>query len=660
MAVAAKKIRKRVLFLLCSFTAMFIFLTVKLFFIQIINGPEYQQKAMDQWTRDVPVPSRRGTIYDRNGKELVTNAPAYQIYARPVDVNNKEEVASTLSEILGMDEDSLLVKLDTKKDTILIKQKVDADIINTLREKELKGLIYIDDNKRFYTQSNFASYILGFTNYDNQGQDGVEATFEKYLNGFPGRDIKMTDSYGRELPGGDRKYYEPQNGLNLILTIDEVIQHFTEKAIENALNENKAKRTMAIVMDPKTGDIFSIAVKPDYDNNNPRKIPEEYEEKWGQMSLKEQYDALFKIWRNPIISDTYEPGSTFKIVTSAAGLEEGVVKPDDKFYCSGFVEVGGHRLKCWRYYRPHGSETFVEGVQNSCNPVFIEVAQRLGKEKFYKYIKGFGFGTTTNIKLLGEASGIVRDIGYIGPVELANIAFGQGISITPIQLITAACAIANDGYLMEPRIAKKLIDEEGNTIHDFKPRMIRQVISKDTSATMRSILETVVNNGSGAGAYLPGYKVAGKTGTAQKAEGGRYIQGRYVSSFLAFAPADDPKVAVLVVIDEPSAGSYYGGVIASPVVKSILSDTLRYLDIKPQYTEEEAKLLLKNKIVVPEVRNITLKEAKKLLTQNKLRYRLEEEQGEPTEDSLIIDQTPRADSKVDEGTIVILYAKPKE
>lgn len=639
---------------------MFIFLTVKLFFIQIINGPEYQQKAMDQWTRDVPVPSRRGTIYDRNGKELVTNAPAYQIYARPVDVNNKEEVASTLSEILGMDEDSLLVKLDTKKDTILIKQKVDADIINTLREKELKGLIYIDDNKRFYTQSNFASYILGFTNYDNQGQDGVEATFEKYLNGFPGRDIKMTDSYGRELPGGDRKYYEPQNGLNLILTIDEVIQHFTEKAIENALNENKAKRTMAIVMDPKTGDIFSIAVKPDYDNNNPRKIPEEYEEKWGQMSLKEQYDALFKIWRNPIISDTYEPGSTFKIVTSAAGLEEGVVKPDDKFYCSGFVEVGGHRLKCWRYYRPHGSETFVEGVQNSCNPVFIEVAQRLGKEKFYKYIKGFGFGTTTNIKLLGEASGIVRDIGYIGPVELANIAFGQGISITPIQLITAACAIANDGYLMEPRIAKKLIDEEGNTIHDFKPRMIRQVISKDTSATMRSILETVVNNGSGAGAYLPGYKVAGKTGTAQKAEGGRYIQGRYVSSFLAFAPADDPKVAVLVVIDEPSAGSYYGGVIASPVVKSILSDTLRYLDIKPQYTEEEAKLLLKNKIVVPEVRNITLKEAKKLLTQNKLRYRLEEEQGEPTEDSLIIDQTPRADSKVDEGTIVILYAKPKE
>ena len=655
----AKKIRKRVVFLLCGFTAMFVFLVVKLFFIQVISGPEYQQKAMDQWTRDIPVPSRRGIIYDRNGKELVTNAPAYQIYVRPVEVLDKEETAYILSEMLDMDKDGLLVKLNTKKDTILIKQKVDSDLVTELREKDLKGLIYIDESKRFYTQSNFASHILGFTNYDNQGQDGVEITFEKYLNGFPGRDIKMTDSFGRELPGSDRKYYEPQDGLNLILTIDEVIQHFTEKAIENALIENKARNAMAIVMEPKTGDILSMAIKPDYDNNNPRKIPEEHIDEWNNLTSKEQYDLLFKTWRNPVISDNYEPGSTFKIITSAAGLEEGVVKVDDKFFCSGFVEVGGHRLKCWRYYRPHGSETFVEGVQNSCNPVFIEVAQRLGKEKFYKYIKGFGFGTTTNIKLLGEASGIVRNINAIGPVELANIAFGQGISITPIQLVTAAAAVINDGYLMEPRIAKKLIDEDGNTVHDFQPRMLRQVISKDTSKLMREILESVVNDGSGAGAYLPGYKVGGKTGTAQKAEGGRYVEGKYVSSFLAFAPANDPKLVVLVVIDEPTAGSYYGGVIASPVVKSILSDSLRYLDVKPQYTEEEAKLLMKDKVIVPEVRNISLREAKKVLTQSKLRYRLEEEQGEPTDDSLIIDQTPRADSKVDEGTIVILYAKPK-
>lgn len=646
--------------LLCGFTAIFVLLTVKLFFIQVIHGAEYQQKAMDQWTRDIPVPSKRGTIYDRNGKELVTNAPAYQVYAIPVEIKEKEEVAEYLSETLNGDKATILEKLNADKHTVLIKQKVDSDTVTKLREKNIKGIVFIDDSKRFYPQSNFASHVLGFTNYDNQGQDGVEATFEKYLNGFPGRDIKMTDSYGRELPGSDRKYYEPEDGLNLILTIDEVIQHFAEKAVESALAETKAKRVTAIVMEPKTGDVLAMAIKPDYDNNNPRNTPEEYLDKWSSMTSKEQYDALFKIWRNPAISDTYEPGSTFKTITAAAGLEEGVVKPEDRFYCSGYVVVGGRRLKCWRSYNPHGSETFVEGVQNSCNPVFIEVAQRLGKENFNKYIRGFGFGSPTNIKLLGEASGIVKNVNAIGPVELANMGFGQGISVTPIQLVTAVSAIVNDGYLMEPRIAKKLVDSNGKTVHDFQPRTVRQVISKDTSSTMRNILESVVNNGSGGGAYLPGYKVGGKTGTAQKAEGGRYVSGKYVASFVAFAPANDPKITVLVVIDEPSAGSYYGGVIAAPVVKSIISDTLRYLDVKPQYTEKEAKMLMKGKVVVPEVRNIKLKEAKKLLTQNKLKYRLEEEQGEPTEDSLVLDQTPRANAKVDEGSVVILYAKPKE
>jgi len=661
LAGVAKKVRGRVLFLLSGFTILFLLLIVRLFYIQVIDSAEYQQKAMEQWTRDVPVPSKRGVIYDRNGKELATSAPAYEIYVRPVEVKDidKENVAQTLSEILQMDKADLLMKVSAKKDTQIIKKKVDSDTVKILREKNIKGLIFVDDSKRFYPQSNFASYILGFINYDNQGSDGVEATFEKYLNGFPGRDIKMTDAQGRELPGSDRKYYEPEDGLNLILTIDEVIQHFAEKAVESSLIETKAKRVTAIVMEPKTGDVLAMAVKPDYDNNNPRKIPEDLLEQWSSMSSTEQYNALYKTWRNPAISDTYEPGSTFKTITSAAGLEEGVVKPEDTFYCSGSVLVAGRRLKCWRSYNPHGSQTFVQGVQNSCNPVFIEVAQRLGKEKFYKYIQGFGFGSPTNIKLMGEASGIVRNLNAVGPVELANNAFGQGITVTPIQLVTAVSAIINDGYLMEPRIAKKLVDSEGKTVYDFQPREVRQVISKGTSATMRKILESAVAEGSGRGAYLPGYKVGGKTGTAQKAENGRYVPGKYVASFVGFAPANDPRVTVLVVIDEPS-GSYYGGVIATPVAKSIISDTLRYLDVKPQYTEEEAKQLMKGKVVVPEVRNMKLKEAKKLLSESKLKYRLEEEQGEPTEDSLVLDQTPRASAKVDEGSVIIIYAKPKE
>ena len=655
-----KRVKKRVVFILGVFTFIFFLLAVRLFKIQIVDGAEYQQKAMEQWTRDVPVPSKRGIIYDRNGKELATNAPAYEIYVRPVEVKDKESTAQVLAEVLNMDKEDLLEKVSANKDTVIIKKKVDSETVRILREKNIKGLIFVDDSKRFYPQSNFASYILGFTNYDNQGQDGVEATFEKYLNGFPGRDIKMTDAQGRELPESDRKYYEPQDGLNLILTVDEVIQHFAEKAVENALIETKAKRVMAIVMDPKTGDILAMAIKPDYDNNDPRKVPEELADQWDSMSSTEQYNALFKIWRNPAISDTYEPGSTFKTITAAAGLEEGVVKPEERFYCSGSIVVAGRRLKCWRSYNPHGSQTFTEAVQNSCNPVFIEVGQRLGKEKFYKYIQGFGFGAPTNIKLLGEASGIVRNINSIGPVELANISFGQGISVTPIQLITAVSAIINDGYLMEPRIAKKLVDNEGNTIHEFQPRVVRQVISKETSAVIRQILESVVTDGSGRGAYIPGYKVGGKTGTAQKAEGGKYIPGKYVSSFIGFAPSNDPKITVLVVIDEPGGESYYGGVIATPVVKSIISDTLRYLDVKPQYTEEEAKLLMKEKVTVPEVRNMKLKDAIKLLEQNKLKYRLEEEQGEPSEDSLVLDQTPKANAKVNEGSVVIIYAKPKE
>lgn len=614
---------------------------------------------MEQWTRDIPIPSKRGIIYDRNKKELAISATAYEVYVRPAEVKDKEAVANALVEVLGLDKQTALDKISVKKDTVIIKKKVDADKVKALREKELSGFVFIDDSKRFYPQSNFASYILGFTNNDNQGQDGVELTYEKYLNGFPGRNIKMTDAHGQELPGSDTKYFEPQDGLNLVLTIDEVIQHFAEKAAENALVENKAKRVTAIVMDPNTGDVLAMTSKPDYDNNDPRKAPDDLLDKWNTLSYADQYKELYKIWRNPAVSDTYEPGSTFKIITSAAGLEEGVVKPEDQFYCSGSVVVAGKRLKCWRSYNPHGSETFVEGVMNSCNPVFIEVAQRLGKEKFYKYIKAFGFGAPTNIKLPGEANGIVRNLSSVGPVELANNGFGQGISVTPIQLITAVSAVANGGNLMEPRIAKKLIDNDGNTVHEFQPRVVRQVISKETSATLRDILEKVVSGGTGKSAYIPGYKLAGKTGTAQKAENGRYVDGKFVASFVGFAPANDPKAVVLVVIDEPGGYGHTGGLIATPVVKSIMSDTLRYMDVKPQYTEEEAKQLMKPAVKVPDVRNMNLKEAIKVLANAKLQYTMDGD-IDYSLDSTVLDQMPKAGADITEGSSVLLYPKPKE
>lgn len=658
MASVKITVKKRLLFLLIIFTAAFLGLVGRLAVIQVVDSGEYQKKAMEQWTRDIKIPSKRGIIYDRNGKKLAISATAYEIIVNPAQVKDKEAVATALSEALELDREAVLAKISKKQASVTIKKKVDGEIVKKLREKELKGVVYNEDTKRFYPQRNFASYILGFTTIDNLGQEGVEKTFDKYLNGFPGRNIKMTDAHGQELPDSDSKYYEPQDGLNLVLTIDEVIQHFAEKAVENTYVEQKAKRVTAIVMEPKTGDILALAVKGDYDNNEPRKPSESMLENWSTLTPAQQTDAMMQLWRNPAVSDTYEPGSTFKIITTAAGLEENVVKRDDKFFCNGYVTIAGKRLKCWRSNRPHGSETFIVGVQNSCNPVFIEVGQRLGRDKFYKYIKAFGFGEPTNVKLPGEAVGIVRSASKMGPVELATVSFGQGISVTPIQLITAVCAAVNDGYLMEPRIAKKLVDNEGNTVHEFQPKTVRQVISKETSTELRAILESVVAEGTGKSAYVPGYKVGGKTGTAQKAENGRYVPGKFVASFVGFAPANDPQVAVLVVIDEPGGFSHFGGQIASPVVKSIISDTLRYLDVKPQYTQAELDLMQKPLVKVPEVKNLTLKEAIRILAENKLRYQLESGEGEASINSLIVDQTPKAGAQINEDGEVILYAKP--
>ncbi|MFA7216262.1 MAG: penicillin-binding transpeptidase domain-containing protein, partial [Bacillota bacterium] len=441
----------------------------------------------------------------------------------------------------------------------------------------------------------------------------------------------------------------------LVLTIDEVIQHFAEKAIDEAVINNKAKRGAAIVMDPKTGDILALVVKPDYDPNTPfDPINEQEQELWEGLSAEELRDERLKMWRNYAVSDIYEPGSTFKIITTAAGLEEGVVRPDSTFYCKGSIMVGGRNLKCWRSYNPHGHQTFVEAAQNSCNPVFIEVAQRLGKEKFLEYIEAFGFGEPTGVDLPGEAYGLVMNPSVAGPVELANMGFGQGVAVTPIQLAAAASAIANEGMLMEPKIALALKDQEGNTIHEFEPKLRRQVISPQTARTEMQILETVVSEGTGSNAYVPGFRVAGKTGTAQKVVDGRYVQGKYVASFLGIAPADDPRVVVLVVIDEPDPANYYGGQIAAPVVGNILSDTLRYLKVQPRYTEEEAERLIQEKVEVPDVGGIPLKEAIKTLNSSNLQYQVVGSVIEG-DDNRVVDQTPKPDIMVSEKSIVLLY-----
>jgi len=647
------RLKKRLIFCLFAFFFLFFALILRLAWIQIIRGDTYRDMAVDQWTRDIPVPSKRGIIYDRNGKKLAISASIETLYVRPVEIKSSEEVSYRIAEALDMDREDVLDRLTRNVDTVLLKKKVEKEDVDRIRD--IEGIYPVDDSKRYYPNRNFASHILGFTGTDNQGLDGVEALFDRYLYGLPGRNIAETDAAGRRIPFGFDTQYSPQDGYHLVLTIDEVIQHFAEKAIDEAVINNKAKRGAAIVMDPKTGDILALVVKPDYDPNTPfDPINEQEQELWEGLSAEELRDERLKMWRNYAVSDIYEPGSTFKIITTAAGLEEGVVRPDSTFYCKGSIMVGGRNLKCWRSYNPHGHQTFVEAAQNSCNPVFIEVAQRLGKEKFLEYIEAFGFGEPTGVDLPGEAYGLVMNPSVAGPVELANMGFGQGVAVTPIQLAAAASAIANEGMLMEPKIALALKDQEGNTIHEFEPKLRRQVISPQTARTEMQILETVVSEGTGSNAYVPGSRVAGKTGTAQKVVDGRYVQGKYVASFLGIAPADDPRVVVLVVIDEPDPANYYGGQIAAPVVGNILSDTLRYLKVQPRYTEEEAERLIQEKVEVPDVGGIPLKEAIKTLNSSNLQYQVVGSVIEG-DDNRVVDQTPKPDIMVSEKSIVLLY-----
>lgn len=649
------------LFIVCFILFGLIF---RIGWIQIVDGERYRQLAHIQQTRDIPIPAKRGVIFDRKGKELAISASTSTVWARPAEIQRSEkasqkvdEISKELAAILEKDENEIKEKL-TKKNVGLIKIEkwIDKEKADAIRQAKMEGIWIAEDNRRYYPFGAFAAHILGHTAVDNRGLVGIELEYDKYLSGLPGRWIKSTDVAGRQLPYGVEKYYKPENGLNVVLTIDEVIQHFTEKALDSALAQTQAKKVIAIVMDPKTGDILAMATKPDFDPNNPR-VPtnEEKKREFENLESKDQQKLWNEMWRNPMISDTYEPGSTFKLITSAAGLEEGVVEPNSPFYCSGHITVAGQKIKCWRYYNPHGAQTFTVGVQNSCNPVFIEIGQRLGVDNYYKYIEAFGFTKPTGVDLPGEGNAIVQNKERVGPVELATISFGHGISVTPLQLVNAIAAIGNDGKLMKPRIVKELVDDEGNVIHRYEPRMVRQAVSEKTARELRLIMESVVTDGSGKNAYIPGYRIGGKTGTADKIENGRYVSGKVYSSFVALAPVDDPRLAVLVVVDEPQ-GVRFGSQTAAPAVHDILKDSLRYLDIEPQYNEKEAKQHAKEDIVVPEVRNMTLKNAAKTLADRGLQYDTEPTTVDDPE-TTIVDQFPKPGAKVPEKSIIILYLK---
>ncbi|MGL4914105.1 MAG: stage V sporulation protein D [Romboutsia sp.] len=648
--------KKRLVLVLVLACILFLGLTMRTGYLQLIKGEWLSTKATDQQTREIPIEPKRGTIYDKNMKELAVSVTKYTVWCKPVEVKDKGEAAKSVSEILGKEYDDVF-KLVSKKNMALVKIErwIDDDKATKIREAKIPGIWVAEDNQRYYPYGNFAPYVLGHTSADSQGIAGIEMQYDKQLKGKAGKLIVSTDASGREIPRGMEKYYEPVEGNGLVLSIDEVIQHYTEKAVQKAYELNNAKRVTVVSMDPRTGDILSLASKPDYNPNDPRTpIYPYYQEELDKYEEKDKIKGYYQMWRNPVVSDAYEPGSTFKLVTSSAGLEENVIKDGEKFTCTGGVTISGQRLKCWRSYRPHGEQTFKQGVQNSCNPVFIEVGNRLGVGKMYDYIEAFGFMDKTGIDLPGEGKGILHKEKNVGPVELATISFGQANSVTPIQLITAISAIANDGNLMQPRVVKGYTDNKGNIIEEIPPKVVRQVISQETSKEMMEIAESVVSEGGGKTAYIPGYRIGGKTGTAQKVIDGRYAQGKYICSFMGIAPTDDPQIVVLAIVDEPTGVSAFGSTTAGPIIKEIMNDSLKYLGVEPKYSEKEKQEFQKEKVTVPDVRNLAIEEAVNVLEEAKLSPNLDTDIEIP-KGTKIVDMFPKPGVKVYENSSIMLY-----
>ncbi|MCX7843584.1 MAG: penicillin-binding transpeptidase domain-containing protein [Clostridia bacterium] len=655
MAGPGLSVKRRLLASLIIFSLLVVALVGRVAWIQIIKGDEFQKMAFQMHASGRIIPPARGTITDRNGKELAISASVWTISVNPSEIRKSKKdpavIADKLSEALGMDREKVFGKVTKNSRYEIVQRKVDKEIGDDIRkwmqDNDIKGVYVDEDQKRFYPNRNLAAHVIGFTGADNQGLDGIEAMMEQYLKGVPGKILSEVDARGRGIPFKEEKHINAENGLNVVLTIDETIQYFAEKALEKAIDDYKILNgAAAIVLDPRNGEILALASKPDFDLNNPTAPPPGFDPKSWKGNTAEDIKTLQEtVWRNKTVVDTYEPGSTFKAFTAAAGLEENVIRPDS-IVTDATVTVGGWQINCWKP-NAHLRETFTEGVYNSCNPVFVRVAQSLGIDRFYKYFKAFGFMHKTNIDLPGEAKSIFHKKPT--EVDMATASFGQRFQITPIQLITAYGAIANGGKLMKPQIVKEITDSEGNIVKRFEPETIRNVISRKTSDELKEILEGVVSKGTGKNAYVKGYRVAGKTGTSETTE--TKTKGRYIASFSAFAPADNPVVNVLVILDHPNVYPHTGGMIAAPVAGRLIEDTLNYLGVERRYTEEDKKMMAQE-VFVPEVRNKTVEEAKKTLAEYGLGFKIE---SNGNNNGVVVDQMPKPNASIPQKSVVVLY-----
>ncbi|MEY8353718.1 penicillin-binding transpeptidase domain-containing protein [Lachnospiraceae bacterium 54-53] len=549
----------------------------RLIFLMIFRSEHYSAMAEDLHERERTIKAARGNIIDANGTVIATNRTVCTISVIHNQIKNPDEVVTVLSKELGLSEDEVRKKVEKYSSREIIKTNVDKALGDQIRTYHLAGVKVDEDYKRYYPYDTLASTVLGFTGGDNQGIIGLEVKYEDYLKGLNGKILTMSDAAGIEIENEAEDRIEPVAGQDLYISLDVNIQKYCEQAAYQVMEKKGAKRVSIVVMNPQNGEIMAMVNAPEFNLNDPFTLNTGAE---LPASDKEKQDLLNQMWRNPCINDTYEPGSTFKIITAAAGLEEGVVTLDDRFSCPGFRIVEDRRIRCHKA-GGHGSETFLQGMMNSCNPVLIDVGQRLGVDNYYKYFEQFGLKGKTGIDLPGEASTIMHQKKDMGLVELATVSFGQSFQITPMQLITTASSIVNGGNRITPHFGVKSVSADGETVQNFTYPVKEGIVSAQTSETMRYILEQVVAEGSGKRAKLDGYRVGGKTATSEKLP--RSLK-KYISSFVGFAPADNPQVIALITIDEPE-GIYYGGTIAAPVIADIFKNILPYLGIEP--TEEK-------------------------------------------------------------------------
>ena len=652
---------------------IFILLLGRIGFLQFVQGSYLKELAYNQQTINQIISPKRGNIYDSTGKALAIGAQVDTITINPTKISKdsdaetkelKEKVAKGLSDIFTLDYNEVLEKVNSTSQVETIIKKVDQDKVDELKQwmkdNEITVGINIDeDTKRYYPYGNVASSVIGFCGSDNQGLSGIESKWDSVLTGTPGKIVSSKGSDQKEIPNAEETYISAENGSDLTLTIDLNIQTIIEKYLKQAVEDNDCEKGgNVIVMNPKNGDILGMASYPDYDLNSPYTPNAKLAETYDSLTTEEKSESLYRMWSNKSVADTYEPGSVFKVITSSVALEEDITSTDfpNDFICKGYEEFEDAsastplRISCWRT-QPHGTQTLRQALCNSCNPAFMQLGKRIGASTLYKYYEAFGLFDSTNSGLYGEQSSIFQKLENVGPVELATMSFGQRLNVTPLQMITAIACVANDGILMQPRIVKEITNTDTGAITEIPVTQVRQVISKETSQEVKSMMESVVTEGTGRHAAVTGYSIGGKTGTSEPVYT-RTEEG-YVASYAAISPVEDTQVVLLLTLYDPPKDNHQGGSLAGPVVSQMLSEILPYLGIPS--TETNTDTSSSNSIIVPDVRNKTVAEAEKIL--KNAGFTTKTYVNGDANSLLVVDQTPKPGSYLSKNSIIVLYGE---